>query len=100
MQAVYATRLMAGKEGPAGARRACETDVGNITSYSCFITTNETVGNHMFFWYFPALDGNESAPLVIWLQVHPVVQLCAGDKNFTLVCTGWPRWQQYVWALF
>ena len=33
--------------------------------------TDEMVDRNMFFWFFPAMNGDESAPLVIWLQGGP-----------------------------
>lgn len=60
-----------------GAKKARElsqvSDIGNITSYSGFFTTSETATNknNMFYWYFPAQNGDEKAPLLIWLQGGP-----------------------------
>lgn len=40
-------------------------------SYSGFITVNETAGSNMFYWFFPAQNGNANAPLLVWLQGGP-----------------------------
>ena len=45
--------------------------IGNIKSYSGFLETAPQSGNNMFFWYFPAQNGDANAPLVIWLQGGP-----------------------------
>lgn len=45
--------------------------IGNLTSYSGFFTTDKAVDNNMFWWYFPAQNGDADAPLVIWLQGGP-----------------------------
>ena len=45
--------------------------IGNLTSYSGFFTTDKAVDNNMFWWYFPAQNGDIDAPLVIWLQGGP-----------------------------
>ena len=42
-----------------------------LTSYSGFLTVNRTSNSNLFFWYFPAENGNKSAPLVLWLQGGP-----------------------------
>ncbi|XP_013080651.2 probable serine carboxypeptidase CPVL [Biomphalaria glabrata] len=43
------------------------------TSYSGFITVDELIGNHLFFWFFPATNSDPNAPLVIWLNGGPGV---------------------------
>uniref|UniRef100_A0A2C9JLN1 Carboxypeptidase n=1 Tax=Biomphalaria glabrata TaxID=6526 RepID=A0A2C9JLN1_BIOGL len=43
------------------------------TSYSGFITVDELIGNHLFFWFFPAMNSDPKAPLVIWLNGGPGV---------------------------
>ena len=47
--------------------------IGNITSYSGFFTTTQAAEftRKMFYWYFPAQNGNAKAPLLIWLQGGP-----------------------------
>jgi vitellogenic carboxypeptidase-like protein len=42
-----------------------------ITSYAGFFQSDQAAGNNMFFWYFPAQNGDENAPLAIWLQGGP-----------------------------
>ena len=41
------------------------------TSFSGFLTVNETHKNSLFFWFFPAQNGAKDAPLVLWLQGGP-----------------------------
>ena len=43
----------------------------NATSYSGYFEVNATSHSSLFFWYWPALSGNASAPLLIWLQGGP-----------------------------
>jgi len=43
----------------------------NATSYSGFFEVNATAHASLFFWHWPALNGNASAPLLIWLQGGP-----------------------------
>ncbi|XP_059139103.1 probable serine carboxypeptidase CPVL [Physella acuta] len=40
------------------------------TSYAGFITVDEKLGNHLFFWFFPSTSGAKS-PLVVWLNGGP-----------------------------
>uniref|UniRef100_A0A2C9JED0 Carboxypeptidase n=1 Tax=Biomphalaria glabrata TaxID=6526 RepID=A0A2C9JED0_BIOGL len=41
------------------------------TSHSGFITVDERLGNHLFFWFFPAINSDPRAPLVVWLNGGP-----------------------------
>ena len=43
----------------------------NATSYSGFFNVNKTANAYHFFWYWPALNGNTSAPLIVFLQGGP-----------------------------
>ena len=56
-----------------GAQKAAQVrlpgDPLNLTSYAGFVET--TPGRHMFFWHFPAQNGDPEAPLLIWLQGGP-----------------------------
>jgi hypothetical protein len=40
-------------------------------SYAGFFEVNATAHAEHFFWYWPALNGNASAPLLVWLQGGP-----------------------------
>ena len=57
---------------PATARSMSKViGVGNFPSYSGYFTVNATFGSNMFFWYFPAQNGNTRAPLIMFLQGGP-----------------------------
>ncbi|KAJ9586811.1 hypothetical protein L9F63_019597, partial [Diploptera punctata] len=43
----------------------------DIPSYSGYLTVNKTYNSNLFFWYFPAENGYETAPLLLWLQGGP-----------------------------
>jgi len=45
--------------------------LGNLTSYAGFFTVDAEKASNMFFWFFPSLNGDEKAPLLIWLQGGP-----------------------------
>ncbi|KAG1654105.1 putative serine carboxypeptidase CPVL [Nymphon striatum] len=42
-----------------------------LTSYSGYFTINPKYQSNMFFWYFPATEATEDAPLLLWLQGGP-----------------------------
>ena len=39
-----------------------------VPSYAGFIEVNATAHANHFYWYWPALNGNTSAPLLVWMQ--------------------------------
>merc|ERR1719187_33879 len=43
----------------------------DIESYSGFLTVDKPNNGNMFFWFFPAEQSPETAPVVIWLQGGP-----------------------------
>jgi vitellogenic carboxypeptidase-like protein len=43
----------------------------NITSFSGLLTVNKKYDSNMFFWFFPALNNDKSAPVLLWLQGGP-----------------------------
>lgn len=45
--------------------------IGNFTSYAGYFTVQENYGSNMFFWFFPAQNGNPNAPLILFLQGGP-----------------------------
>jgi len=40
-------------------------------SFSGYLTVNKEYNSNMFFWFFPAQNGNTSAPVLLWLQGGP-----------------------------
>ncbi|XP_065897205.1 probable serine carboxypeptidase CPVL isoform X2 [Dysidea avara] len=40
-------------------------------SHAGFFTVNETTNSNMYFWFFPAKNGDAKAPLLLWLQGGP-----------------------------
>ena len=79
----------------------------DIESYSGFLTVDKENNGNMFFWFFPAEEDPENAPVVIWLQGGPGSSSMFGllklhgpilttvDRNNQL--TGVKR-NQYSWA--
>merc|ERR1712002_871351 len=43
----------------------------DIESYSGLLTVDKANNGNMFFWFFPAEENPETAPVVIWLQGGP-----------------------------
>ncbi|KAF7288073.1 hypothetical protein GWI33_000127 [Rhynchophorus ferrugineus] len=43
----------------------------NVSSYSGYFTVDELYDSNLFFWFFPALNDYETAPVVLWLQGGP-----------------------------
>eukprot|EP00092_Neocalanus_flemingeri_P007452 GFUD01008048.1.p1 GENE.GFUD01008048.1~~GFUD01008048.1.p1 ORF type:complete len:467 (-),score=127.97 GFUD01008048.1:70-1470(-) len=43
----------------------------DVESYSGFLTVDKPNNSNMFFWFFPAEEDPENAPVVIWLQGGP-----------------------------
>lgn len=43
----------------------------NFSSYSGYFTVNKRYNSNMFFWFFPAINNNDTAPVVLWLQGGP-----------------------------
>ncbi|XP_077483072.1 venom serine carboxypeptidase-like isoform X2 [Amblyomma americanum] len=42
-----------------------------VDSYSGYITVNKTFDSNLFFWFFPALERESEAPVLVWLQGGP-----------------------------
>lgn len=87
------------------ARAACEVRLANATAVdSCagYLTVDAAHGSNLFFWFFPAASGADTAPVVLWLQGGPGASSLYSvfnehgpfsvDKNHVLT----PR--QYAWT--
>ncbi|EEC09867.1 serine carboxypeptidase, putative [Ixodes scapularis] len=46
-------------------------DVEDVPSYAGFLTVKKETGSNLFFWFFPAKENPESAPVILWLQGGP-----------------------------
>jgi len=55
------------------ARIACKVKLtkGSVESYSGYLTVNDTLRSNLFFWFFPAAIGADTAPVLLWLQGGP-----------------------------
>ncbi|XP_028325864.1 probable serine carboxypeptidase CPVL [Gouania willdenowi] len=43
----------------------------NVKSYSGYLTVNKKYNSNLFFWFIPALTGDVSTPVLLWLQGGP-----------------------------
>lgn len=75
-EALYLTPLIdAGKLEEARARsktgRIGGDDLENVLSYSGYLTVNRELNSNLFFWFVPALERPDKAPVLAWLQGGP-----------------------------
>jgi vitellogenic carboxypeptidase-like protein len=47
------------------------TGIWNYPSYSGYFTVRPQTGSNLYFWYFPAQNGKQNAPLLLWLNGGP-----------------------------
>lgn len=47
------------------------TGFKGLKSYSGYLTVNKQFNSNMFFWFFPAQQNYEKAPVILWLQGGP-----------------------------
>ncbi|KAH9523899.1 hypothetical protein Btru_047352 [Bulinus truncatus] len=74
-------------------------------SHAGFITVDKKLGNHLFFWFFPAINGDPKAPLLVYLNGVPVESSMNGllHENGPIRLTvkngiaGYERWNK-SWA--
>ncbi|GFT56663.1 probable serine carboxypeptidase CPVL [Nephila pilipes] len=43
----------------------------DVNSYSGFFTVQKMHNNNLFFWFFPAMNDDPKAPVILWLQGGP-----------------------------
>lgn len=60
-----------------GATQTTSEKLPKIESHAGFLTTNRTLGNHLFFWHFYSQE-NPDAPLLLWLNGGPAVSSMLG----------------------
>ncbi|GBL86641.1 putative serine carboxypeptidase CPVL [Araneus ventricosus] len=55
------------------SKTGCLPNAPEVPSYSGFITVNKTFNSNIFFWFFPAMNNDKNAPVLLWLQGGPGV---------------------------
>ncbi|XP_063358223.1 venom serine carboxypeptidase-like [Cydia amplana] len=89
----------------AEARNACRVDPDlflGFESYSGFLTVDEELKSHLFFWYFPVPDKPvNDTPWIVWLQGGPGASSMAGLFDevgpFTVSQFGTLKKNRYSW---
>ncbi|KAH8041186.1 hypothetical protein HPB51_013846 [Rhipicephalus microplus] len=76
--------------------------VPDFPSYSGFLTVNKQYGNNLFFWFFPAKENPEKAPVVLWLQGGPggssLFGLFVEHGPYLVAKGGVPELRDTTWA--
>lgn len=73
-----------------------------ITSFSGYFTVDKTYNSNLFFWFFPALNDNASAPVMLWLQGGPgassLIGLFGENGPFSVKNKKGLRLRDYAWT--
>ena len=69
--AVYLNAFTSPAAAQAATRVHLPAPFAARESYAGYVTVNESCGSNLFYWFFPAIDGNASAPLLMWLNGGP-----------------------------
>lgn len=77
-------------------------DVEDVPSHAGFLTVNKQFDSNMFFWFFPAKENPEKAPVVLWLQGGPggssLFGLFSEQGPYYVAQGGVPMLRQATWA--
>ncbi|KAH8041188.1 hypothetical protein HPB51_013848 [Rhipicephalus microplus] len=77
-------------------------DVHYFPSHSGFLTANKTYNSNLFFWFFPAEEYPEKAPVVLWLQGGPGASSLFGlfveHGPYLVAKGGVPEFRNTTWA--
>lgn len=77
-------------------------DVPDFPGYSGFLTVNKEYDNNLFFWFFPAKENPEKAPVVLWLQGGPggssLFGLFVEHGPYRVAKGGVPQLRDTTWA--
>lgn len=76
--------------------------VKDVPSYSGFLTVNPNTGSNIFFWFFPAMENPETAPVLMWLQGGPgsssMLGLFVEHGPYYVAKGGVPKLRKTTWA--
>uniref|UniRef100_A0A1B6EFH6 Carboxypeptidase n=1 Tax=Clastoptera arizonana TaxID=38151 RepID=A0A1B6EFH6_9HEMI len=71
-------------------------------SYSGFLTVDKQYDSNMFFWFFPAINNDTSAPVILWLQGGPGATSLFGlfeeHGPIRITTNGNLKRRKYTWA--
>ena len=83
------------------ARELSKVELGGFSGYAGLITVSEATSSYLYFWFFSAISGNTSAPLLLWLQGGPGESSLFGvfDENgpFSVDKDGLLRSREITW---
>ena len=69
--AVYLNDFASPEAAKAATRVHLPAPFADRESYAGYVTVNASCGSNVFYWFFPAISGNTSAPLLMWLNGGP-----------------------------
>lgn len=76
--------------------------VEDFPSYSGYLTVNKDLDSNLFFWFFPAKENPQDAPVVLWLQGGPggssLFGLFSEHGPYRVVEGGVPQLRPITWA--
>lgn len=74
-----------------------------IVNYAGYFTVNKELNSNLFFWFFPAKNDPENAPVVLWLQGGPGASSLFGlfteNGPFSITPKGKLEARKYSWAI-
>lgn len=74
----------------------------DVESYSGYLTVDKVYNSNLFFWYFPAEENPENAPVVLWLQGGPgassMIGLFMENGPLKLNSLNKLKRRQYTWS--
>lgn len=77
-------------------------DVPDFPGYSGFLTVNKKYDSNLFFWFFPAKENPQNAPVVLWLQGGPggssLFGLFVEHGPYRVSKGGIPKLRDTTWA--
>ncbi|XP_062128401.1 venom serine carboxypeptidase-like [Drosophila sulfurigaster albostrigata] len=105
-EALFVTPLMRNhslsKEDIQSMARVRGKQFLNVKSYAGFLTVNNAYNSNLFFWYFPAEQQPENAPVVLWLQGGPgassMIGLFMENGPLKLHSEGKLQKRKYSWS--
>lgn len=74
----------------------------NVTSYSGYFTVSPLFNSNLFFWFFPALENSDNAPVLLWLQGGPGASSMYGlfmeNGPFEVISSSEVRLRNETWS--
>ncbi|XP_032691604.1 venom serine carboxypeptidase [Odontomachus brunneus] len=78
-------------------------EMGDVSSYSGYLTVNKAYNSNLFFWFFPAAHNPKTAPIVLWLQGGPGATSMFGlfmeNGPFAITANKTLTMRKYSWTI-